>query len=94
MAELAQAITERRVVMVNRKIVDRTGLAGTFDVTLNLGLLPAAAVLTRHPRAGYLLLEPLGIHSIFTALPVQLGLRLDDATAPYEVLVIDRAERP
>jgi len=93
MAELARGITQRLGVLVNREIVDRTGLTGTFDVTLNLGLLPAAAVLTRHPKAG-LLLEPLGIHSIFTALPVQLGLRLEDATAPYEVLVIDRAEKP
>jgi uncharacterized protein (TIGR03435 family) len=93
MAELARGITERLSVMVNREIVDRTGLAGTFDVTLNLGPLPAAAVLTRHPAAG-LLLEPLGIHSIFTALPAQLGLRLEDATAAYEVLVIDRAEKP
>jgi bla regulator protein BlaR1 len=92
MAELARGITQLGV-LVNREIVDRTGLTGTFDVTFNLGLLPAAAVLTRHPKAG-LLLEPLGIHSIFTALPGQLGLRLEDATAPYEVLVIDRAEKP
>jgi bla regulator protein BlaR1 len=93
MAELARGINQRLNLIVNRKIVDRTGLAGTFDVALNLGFLPAAAVLTRHPAAG-LLLEPLGVHSIFTALPVQLGLRLEDATAPYEVLVIDRAEKP
>jgi bla regulator protein blaR1 len=93
MAELARGITQRLSLMVNREIVDRTGLGGTFDVALNLGLLPAAAVLTRHPAAG-LLLEPLGIHSVFTALPAQLGLRLEDATAPYEVLVIDRAEKP
>jgi uncharacterized protein (TIGR03435 family) len=93
MAELARGMKQHLSPMVNREIVDRTGLAGTFDVTLNLGLLPAAAVLTRHPAAG-LLLEPLGVHSIFTALPVQLGLRLDDATATYDVLVIDHAEKP
>jgi len=93
MTELAQGIRRQLGPMVSREIVDRTGLAGTFDVTLNLGFVPAAAVLTRHPAAG-LVLGPLGIQSIFTALPVQLGLRLDDATAPYEVLVIDRAEKP
>jgi len=93
MAELARGMKQHLSPLVNREIVDRTGLVGTFDVTLNLGLLPAAAVLTRHPAAG-LVLEPLGVHSIFTALPVQLGLRLDDATATYEVLVIDHVEKP
>jgi len=44
--------------------------------------------------SSYLKGSPLGIHSIFTALPVQLGLMLEDATARYEVLVIDRAEKP
>jgi uncharacterized protein (TIGR03435 family) len=93
MAELARGMKQHLSPMVGREIVDRTGLAGTFDVELNLGLLPAAAILTRHPAAG-LFLEPLGIHSVFSALPVQLGLRLDDATAPYEVLVVDHAEKP
>ena len=55
--------------------------------------MPAAAVLTKYPAMGALL-EPLGVRSIFRALPEQLGLRLDDATAPSEVLVIDGAERP
>jgi len=93
MTELARGIRQHLSPMVNREIVDRTGLAGTFDVTLSLGFLPAAAVVTRHPAAG-LLLGPLGIQSLFAALPVQLGLMLDDATAPYEVVVVDRAEKP
>jgi len=32
--------------------------------------------------------------SIFTAVQEQLGLTLDGATAPLEVLVIDLIERP
>jgi uncharacterized protein (TIGR03435 family) len=32
--------------------------------------------------------------SILTALQEELGLRLEDARAPVEMLVIDHAERP
>jgi uncharacterized protein (TIGR03435 family) len=32
--------------------------------------------------------------SLFTALQEERGLRLEDARAPVEMLVIDRAERP
>ena len=68
-------------------------IAGTFDATLGLGFMPASLMLTRYPATGALL-EPLGVQSIFRALPDQLGLRLDDATMPGDVLVIDKAERP
>jgi uncharacterized protein (TIGR03435 family) len=40
------------------------------------------------------LLEPLGFLSMPAAVEQQLGLTLEDATAPYEVIVIDNAERP
>jgi uncharacterized protein (TIGR03435 family) len=92
MTELAEELS-RSGPMVDRQIVDRTGLAGTFDATLGLGFVPASAVMTRYPATAALL-EPFGVRSIFSALPEQLGLRLDDATVPGDVLVIDRAERP
>lgn len=79
--------------LLNRKVVDRTGLAGRFDATLGLGFTPAAAILTRHPQTSSLL-GALGVRSIFTALPEQFGLRLDEATAPADVLVIDSAQPP
>jgi bla regulator protein BlaR1 len=91
MTELADGLS-RMAPLLDRKVVDRTGLSGSFDATLGLGFLPASSVLTRYPAAG-MLLEPLGVRSIFSALPDQLGLRLDDAAVPGDVLVIDRAER-
>jgi uncharacterized protein (TIGR03435 family) len=39
-------------------------------------------------------LSPLGVWSLDAALPVQLGLRLDDDTASRDVLVVDHADRP
>jgi uncharacterized protein (TIGR03435 family) len=75
-----------------RDVVDRTGLSGTFDVDLlfipeiALGGIPAERI-ARDPlyqgRAGF-----------FTALPEQLGLKLEPTTGAVQVLVIDRAERP
>ena len=62
---------------VDRPIVDHTSLTGTYDFKLEW--TPDAA-------------DPAGI-SLFTAIKEQLGLRLESAKGPVEVLVIDRAER-
>ncbi|HEY3043698.1 MAG TPA: TIGR03435 family protein [Vicinamibacterales bacterium] len=73
-----------------RMVVDKTGLAGTFDLDLTWtpdqipqGPLPPGA-----PA-----IDPNG-PSIFTAVQEQLGLKLDSQKGPVEVLVIDHAEQP
>jgi uncharacterized protein (TIGR03435 family) len=38
--------------------------------------------------------EPMGFTSIPRALEDQLGLMLVESEAPYDVIVIDQAERP
>jgi uncharacterized protein (TIGR03435 family) len=65
-----------------RVVVDKTGLQGNYDVTLNYTLQPSA-----NPQPG----EP---PSIFTAVEEQLGLKLQADRAPLRVLVIDRIDRP
>jgi uncharacterized protein (TIGR03435 family) len=75
-----------------RDVVDRTGLTGRFDVDLH-AFLPAAALMGRYPIFRNLL-EPLGLPSMDRALEQQLGLELEEATAPYDVIVIDSAQRP
>jgi uncharacterized protein (TIGR03435 family) len=67
---------------VSRTVVDRTALEGPFDVDLQWGADVGTAV-----TAG-------DTPSIFTALQEQLGLRLEPARGPVEVLVIDSVERP
>ncbi len=68
---------------VGRQVIDRTGLAGAFDVDLEW--TPDTPGATPSPDAGA---------SIFTAIQEQLGLKLEPSTAPLEVIVIDSAERP
>ena len=68
---------------VDRIVQDRTGLAGGFDFELawSGGLKPAPGAPGEPP-------------SVFTALQEQLGLRLEPARGPVDVLVIDSVERP
>ena len=73
-----------------RMVVDKTGLAGTFD--LDLTWTPDQIPQGPLPP-GVAPIDPNG-PSIFTAVQEQLGLKLDSQRGPVDVLVIDRAERP
>jgi uncharacterized protein (TIGR03435 family) len=72
-------------------ILDRTGLRGRFDLELS-AFYPTAALMTRFPFLTNVF-EPLGFTSIPRALDEQLGLKLVETEAPYDVIVIDSAER-
>jgi uncharacterized protein (TIGR03435 family) len=67
---------------VGRPVVDKTGLAGKYDFTLEYA--PAG-------RAGT---EESGKPSVFTALEEQLGLKLVLSKESVDVLVIDSVEQP
>ena len=79
---------------VGRPVIDRTGVAGYFDFTLDYtpdvgvrGLGPTTPQTGAAPATG-------DAPSLFTALQEQLGLKLDATRAPVDVLVIDRASPP
>jgi len=80
----------------DRPILDRTGLSGSVDIALEWKPDPAQArsddAAARAATAAAA--TPGERTSIFTALQEQLGLKLQPARAPLEVLVIDRLERP
>jgi uncharacterized protein (TIGR03435 family) len=79
---------------VDRPVVDKTNLKGLFDIRLKFTPLPVSAAATSLTTQGVPAgAEPNG-PSIFTALQEQLGLRLEAARGPTEVLVIDHAEKP
>jgi uncharacterized protein (TIGR03435 family) len=65
-----------------RAVLDRTGLTGAYDFELRWTPSLGADA------------PPADAVSIFTAVQEQLGLRLESGTAPLDVLVIDRIERP
>ena len=73
-----------------RLVVDKTGLSGrfAFNLTWTPEQMPTVA-----PPAGIPPVDPNG-PSLFTALQEQLGLKLESAKGPVEVLVIDSVERP
>jgi uncharacterized protein (TIGR03435 family) len=73
---------------LDRPVVDRTGLAGGFDLHLRW----TADVPENAARSGNIA-DPTGL-SIFTALKEQLGLKLESAKAPIKILIIDHVEQP
>lgn len=77
MAQLSKLLSS----VVQRIVVDRTGLGGPYDLDLSF----SRDIATVDPNA-----PP----SIFTALKEQLGLQLRAETAPVEVTVVDRFDRP
>ena len=69
--------------MVDRIVIDRTGMPGSYDVELSFTRdIPGAAAAAQDPP------------SIFTAVREQLGLRLESGRGPVDFVVIDRVSRP
>jgi len=77
------------VAQAGRIVVDRTGLEGRFDFSLEW--VPDAANLPSINGAKMVPAED--GPSLFTAVQEQLGLKLESTKAPVQVLVIDRAEK-
>jgi|SRR5688572_1342435 len=74
-----------------RAVQDRTSAPGAFDFELQFTPDPAGFPA---PPGAESAAANANRPSLFTAVQEQLGLKLESTTAPLEVLVIDRAERP
>ena len=84
MSVLANLIAQ----FLDRPMVDKTGLSGLFKNTWNQNeLIQQRAVDQQAHGSG---VAP----SVFGAVKDQLGLELKPAKDPFEVLVIDSAQRP
>lgn len=69
-----------------RVIIDKSGITGRFDVDLRWQPDDAPPMRLNG--------EEVALPSLFTALQEQLGLRLEPAKGPVEVLVIDDVHQP
>ncbi len=88
---------------IDRLIVDRTNLAGRFDIRLQWTPSPGENPFdpggnklppTIIDMSGNTVLTDSSGPSIFSAIQEQLGLKLESAKAPVELLVIDHVEKP
>ena len=90
MAQFAQMLQQ---VVLDRPVIDKTGLAGRFDFEFTF--TPDESQFNGHPPR---LPPPTNTtHSspgLFDAIQRQLGLKLTPDTAPVDVLVIDHVEKP
>jgi uncharacterized protein (TIGR03435 family) len=87
MEQLVSALTP----FAGRVVLDRTGLSGLFDFDVEW----TPDQLPRQPPddPDPIRIDPNG-PALFTALPEQLGLKLESTKGPVDVLVVDRAEKP
>ena len=69
-------------LVVDRPIVDRTGLTGRYDFVLRYTMDETHAT------------DPNAPPGLFTAIREQLGLKLDAVKAPTQVLVVDSVQQP
>ena len=82
-ARLADALR----ISAGRLVVDKTGLAGSYHVTLNYDMMAARRPPSVTP-------PPDAAPAVFTAIQEQLGLKLEAARVPMPVMLVDRIERP
>jgi len=77
-------------VVLDRPVVDQTGLKGRYDFTLKWA--PDDSQFGGHvPTASD---DPSAPPSLFTALQEQVGLKLESTRTAVDVLVIDHVEKP
>lgn len=96
MVTIANVILARQV---GRPVIDKTGLTSLYDFTLKWTPQPGSGGLTPFglPPGGPPDAVPPAdpdVPNLFTALQEQLGLKLEGARGPVEVVVIDRLEKP
>ena len=87
MDAFALALRDMALLYLDRPVVDRTGLAGAYDFTLDWSTHQDPTADDQSPTRG------VGGFTLFEALDRQLGLALDARDAPLDTIVVDRISR-
>jgi uncharacterized protein (TIGR03435 family) len=86
-ASIGDFIGELQRIVMNKPIVDETGLTGVYSIHFEFTREePDALGMTQLPETA--------APNLLEALPQQLGLKLEGKKAPVDVIVIDHAEQP
>lgn len=82
-----------QTLVLDRPVVDRTGLTGRYDFTMTFA--PDETQFNGHPPkmpASATAVDSAG--SLFEAIQKDLGLKLDAEKTPVDVIAIDKVEKP
>ena len=91
---MSRLATQILAQLTGRVVVDKTGLAGTYDIDLKWTPTPDQLPQGPPPPGVELpAIDPNG-PSLFTALQEQLGLKLDAERGPVQVLVVEKLVPP
>ena len=94
-ATLAEAASTLQGTILDKPVVDQTGLTDKYDYTLTFTPDPGMMAGFGPPPPGPPAAEnPDAAPDIFTAFQQQLGLKLESTKAEADVLVIDKVEKP
>jgi uncharacterized protein (TIGR03435 family) len=92
-ATLAQFCQMMQQVVLDRPVIDQTGITGRFD--FHFTFTPDDSQFNGHPpRLPPQTSTTNSSPGLFDALDQQLGLKLAPGKAPIDVLVIDHVEKP
>lgn len=84
--QFTESLTSSASPDLGREVIDKTGIQGRYDITLNW-IRDSGANASGDPAQG-------SGPSLFTAIQEQAGLKLEPSKGPVRVLVIDHAEMP